>query len=561
MVKFVPVPGVPCEISAAKECPPEDGTVATVPGDALLYAHLTLDHDTTQYDRATDLAGDAPDLTLLAQELASRLPTPSGARIDFANDVATWANDDFAFALLPGAKKRAAPPDGGGGGRAKKRAGPPGGGGGGRGRKRAAARSAPSARRPTRPLPVFIAGVAERTGAQEFLGRIAPPGKPRRQKREGATLSVYPQKFAAAFAGDRVVFGAEAGVRAVLRADAGRGENLEESGAAGVRDRLPAARFADVYLSRAGVRRILAGRGPGATQLETFVDYGATDGIAASASAREGGVEVNLVSSLDPGLVEESPPFFAELPEFEPRLAEETGPRALGYIAVGEVGPTLTRLLGRTTREARGLARSLRSLARDLRKREGVDPLRELLPALGGQAALVAEPSDGVPFASLIVEGVDEERASAALARLQRPLLRALQPPRRRLPGFEEQIVEGVTIRSVETSPTVTLAYALFEDKLVVSTDPAGVEQVLADEDGLASSESYRETVGELPDDVAALVFLNLDELLGLAEQAGLAEDPLYASLSDDIAIFRSLGLAVTSGDDEIHSELFLAID
>jgi hypothetical protein len=55
-----------------------------------------------------------------------------------------------------------------------------------------------------------------------------------------------------------------------------------------------------------------------------------------------------------------------------------------------------------------------------------VDPLKDLLPALGGQAALVAEPTDGAPFASLIVEGVDEEKATKALAGLQRPVLRSL---------------------------------------------------------------------------------------------------------------------------------------
>jgi hypothetical protein len=60
---------------------------------------------------------------------------------------------------------------------------------------------------------------------------------------------------------------------------------------------------------------------------------------------------------------------------------------------------------------------------------------------------------------------------------------------------------------------------------------------------------------------VSALVFLNLDELLGLAEQAGLAEDPTYASLSDDLDKIESLALAVSGDKDELRSELFLATD
>jgi hypothetical protein len=38
-------------------------------------------------------------------------------------------------------------------------------------------------------------------------------------------------------------------------------------------------------------------------------------------------------------------------------------------------------------------------------------------------------------------------------------------------------------------------------------------------------------------------------------------EDPLYASLSDDISRITSLGLAVNGGDDQLKSELFLATD
>ena len=110
-------------------------------------------------------------------------------------------------------------------------------------------------------------------------------------------------------------------------------------------------------------------------------------------------------------------------------------------------------------------------------------------------------------------------------------------------------------------SPTVNLSYAVFDGKLVVSTDPAGVTQVRSGEGGLGESSSFEAGTDQLPDQVSALVFLNLDELLGLAEQAGLAEDPLYASLSDDLSHIRSLGLAVNADDDQLKSELFLATD
>ena len=51
VLKFIPVPGVPCSVSAVKECAPPDDAVALVPADALLYTHLTLDEDSTQFER------------------------------------------------------------------------------------------------------------------------------------------------------------------------------------------------------------------------------------------------------------------------------------------------------------------------------------------------------------------------------------------------------------------------------------------------------------------------------------------------------------------------------
>jgi hypothetical protein len=516
VVKFAPVPGVPCQISEARECAPEDDVVALVPEDALLYAHVTLDEDTTQFDRADEFAGRLSNVRLLVEQLASSVWMPFGSPLELGRDVMPWADRDLAIALLTGPGNT------------------------------------------TEPL--FLAGVGDRAQAETFLETIAPPGPRQEREHKGAPLTLYGERFASAFAGDRLLLGEQGAVRGALDVDAGDAPDLG-AGQTAVRDELPEARLAEVYLSRQGVRRLLAGRRGGATQLETFVNYGATDGVAAAAVAREEGVEIRLVSRLDSKRLEQSPGFFGELPEFEPELAGEAGSRALGYVGVGDLGPTLTELLGAAGGDSE-LISSLRRLSRSLEQEAGVDPLRQLLPALSGEAALTAEPTDAIPFASLIVEGVDEKRATAALGRLELPVVRALAAPGRgRVPRFEEREVEGVTARSVEISPALTLTYAVFDGMLVVSTDPAGIAQVRSGSGSLAGADHYEAITDELPDEVAALVFLNLDELLGLAEEAGLAEDPLYASLSDDISKVRSLGLAVRGEDDELRSELFLTID
>jgi len=517
IVKFLPVPGVPCEISAARECAPSNDTIAYVPRDALLYAHLTVNSSSHQWDLAGNLQGDLPNFTALLQSDTSSLAAPAGRAVDLEHEVLPWARDDLALIGVPGPRKTTAE--------------------------------------------TYVVGVGDSAKADQFLASLSPGAKSKQAKAGDATVTVYSTGLATARSGDEALFGDVLAVRAALAAQSDQAPRLEGSGQDAARSELPDVRLAEVYLSRAGVSRMLAGRPGSATQLNTFVDYGATTGMAVSLRARDDGVEVNLVSDLSPQLEAKSPTVFAGLPQFEPGLADEAGPRALGYIGVGDLGNALNEALATAGAGAQGLAGSLRTLAQSLQQQAGVDPLKDLLPALGGQAALVAEPTDSVPYASLIVDGVDERKAEDALASLQQPILRAVRTGGPQVPTFQSKEIDGVAVHSVQISPTVDLSYAIFDGKLVVSTQPEGISQVRSSGDNLAGTGAYQAAVDRLPERVSALVFLNLDEVLGLAQEAGLAEDPLYASLSEDISHVQSLGLAVRGSDEQLRSELFLAID
>lgn len=518
IVKFIPIPGVPCQVAAGKECAPSNETIAFVPENAVLYAHVTIKGSSHQAELGRELRDVIPDFISIAQVSTSALPSPSGKPIDLAGAVLPWIEDDLALVLIPGPKKTT--------------------------------------------TSAYIAGIGEESKADQFLASIAPPGQPQQSEQDGSALSVYQGGFATAKVNGQLLFGSEAAVRGAIAAESGTAPKLEESGLDAARDELPEVRVAELYLSRAGVQRFLAGRQGTATQLDTFVDYGATTGIAASARLRDDGIEIDLASELDPKLEERSPTVFADLPRFDPDLADEAGTRAIGYFGVGELGLGLARALAPAGPGGQGLAGSLRALARGLQQDAGVDPFQDLLPALGGQAALVAEPTDAVPYASLIVDGVDEKEANDALARLQRPLLRAIGTGGPQIPAFRSEEVDGVTVHSVRVSASVNLSYAIFDKKLVISTQPAGIDQVLGGGDDLAGTSEYRDATSELPSSVSALVFLNLEELFGLrAVQETLAVNPLYASLSEDISRIGSLGLAVRGSDDQLRTELFLAIN
>jgi hypothetical protein len=517
IVKFIPVPGIPCEIGA-KECAPDNNTIAFVPQDSLLYAHLTVNSDSHQAELARDLGDELPNFAAVLQSAGASLATPTGKPIDITHAVLPWVKDDLALFEISQPKKAIA-------------------------------------------ATAYIAGVDDSDKANQFLTGVGG-GAPKPAKQNGAVLSVYPSGFASARAGDELIFGSEAAVRAALDARSGKAPRLEDSDLDAARDDLPDIRVAEVYLSRDGVQRTLAGRPGTATQLDTFVDYGATKAMAASATIKDDGVEINVVSELDPALEQKSPTVFADLPEFTPGLADETGPDAFGLINVGQLGPALERALATPGPGGQGLAGALQALGQRLQQEAGVDPLKGLLPALGGQAALVAEPADPVPYASLIVDNVDEARANQVLSSLQAPLLKSASASGNQVPTFQSQELDGVTVHSLQISPLVNLSYATHHGALVISTQPEGITQIFNGGSSLAGTDAYKDATEHLPDRVSALVFLNLDEILRFPPVTQtLAVNPLYASLSEDTSHLQSLAVGVRGSNEELRSEMFLSIN
>ncbi len=520
LVKFVALPGVPCQISAAKECAPGDATIAKVPSDALLYAHLTLDDDAAQFDRAGEVLGRLTRFPQLGQAALDLFKPPSGTAITYEDDVRPWAGDDASLAIVPSGAATAS---------------------------------------------AQMISVDDRERAEEFLAAAVPPETPETAKQGDVDVNTYPSGYATAFDGDFLLLGDDAAVRALIGAGEGEAKTLEEDPVAEqVRDELPENRFADLYLSATGVQSLVAGStSTAATQLEPFVDYDATRGVAAAAIARDDGVEIELYSDLDAKKAEANPPFFSTLDEFRPTLTDDVGSRAMGYVGIDDAGDGLAELLTRASGSEPGLAESLTAFTQRLRDEAKIDPAKDLLPALGGEAALVAEPTDGIPYASLIVDDVDEDKAREALARLQGPIARAITPGAgERLPGFTTSEIAGVEAHQLQVSPQINLTYAVFDEKLVISTDPAGIEQVRAGgENRLGTAEVFETAVDPLPNELSALVFLNLDEFLDLAEALGRVEDPLYASFRDDIRKLHSLALGVSGDAEKLRSRVFITID
>jgi hypothetical protein len=517
----VAVPALPCEAPGGDRCPPDDDAIHLVSEDALAYLHLNVDPDTEQYEDAAAVFERVPGITKQTSTLVlSQLPGPDGARTDFERDIQPWFGGEAALALVPA------------GGRALGEL-------------------------------VQLVEASDDRQAREFADSLAA-GTPRSTSYRDVEVRVDRRGLATALVAGFLVVGAESGVRSAIDAHSGKkgtGSLADDEGASAARDALPDKRLADAYLSPDGIAELVANpRGPLAT-LASVINPDASEGAAVAVVAGDEGLDLELRSKLNPRRAKSNLGFFSAFPTFEPDLPGSLPPDSLGYVGIGDPGKTLRSLQKQASASEPGLAAAVGDLVDRVRKLGEVDLQKDLLPSLGSEAAIALQPARRIPFLELIAADVDADRANEALARLQVPIAQALNPTAGlQAPVVREREVDGITAHSVRLSPTVDLTYAIEGSTLVVATDPAAVEQLTSGEGGLDSQELFERATDGLPGEVAMLGYLDLGGLIGLAEEAGLSEDPAYLSFASEIQKLEALGLAVQSSPDELAMEARLIV-
>lgn len=513
IVVLLVVPSLPCQFPGGDECPPEDEALELVPGNALAYVHANVDPESQQYEDAAVLAKRLRTITDL---LITRLPAPTGTALDYKREVAPWLGGEGALASLRGERGDTEQ--------------------------------------------VALLEVADAEGAERFADQLTGGGAEREEHRH-VDLRIGAAGLTTALTSGFLVVGPEDAVRSVLDVAEGPARPLDDSEQAiAALDALPEHRLAEAYVSEDGIGALLA-PDPSLAPLEAFVNFQASTGAAAALVTSERGIEVEVHSTLDAERQRSAPWFFGALPPFEPTLAGEVSESALGYLAVGNPEQSIKGLLAQATAQAPALASGFEEFGDRLADAGGVSLEKEVLPLLEAEAAVAVEPSPGVPYLSLIVGDVDEERARRTLAQLQGPIAEALEPEETaQAPVFSQREVDGVNAQSVRISPTVNLTYAVFDGMLVVSTDPAGVKQVRSGESTLNDSSLFQEATDGFPDEVSALLYLNLGELVKLAEREGLAADPSYALFAPEIRRLQALAVAVERAEESLDTRVRLAI-
>lgn len=237
-------------------------------------------------------------------------------------------------------------------------------------------------------------------------------------------------------------------------------------------------------------------------------------------------------------------------------LVDVADPAAALYLEVPSIGCAIRFLAGRFD----GVGRSLATFVRTAERQGGVSLRNDLLPLLDRRGALVVAPGADAPQLTLIVDDVDETAALDVLARLQPALIQLLGvEDLGQAPIFGAVDVAGVTAATARLAPGLELSYAAWEGRLVVTTALGGIEAVRR-EDGLPGTDAFDAVLGDRPSELAALVFLDLNQLLTLGEQAGLAQDPRYLAARDDLQKLRAAGAVVSREEEFTTGELTFQI-
>lgn len=219
----------------------------------------------------------------------------------------------------------------------------------------------------------------------------------------------------------------------------------------------------------------------------------------------------------------------------KPELTEGLPERSLGAFTVFDV----KRLLRDALRAALGTGGD--PLA-EIQRETGIDLEADVLSWMGSEVVLVAAPAEGgrIPDFGLVIEPTDRAAAEAAL-----PKLRA---------ALADIDAEGV-------QP----AMELFEDRFVVASTPAYLEQLAKDASpSFGESDAYRSVLGEASSDATRMqVLLDIDAIRETIE--GFVDEDDRAGYERDtkpnVEPFDAMGFVVRRDDDFDRVELKLTFD
>ena len=181
--------------------------------------------------------------------------------------------------------------------------------------------------------------------------------------------------------------------------------------------------------------------------------------------------------------------------------------------------------------------------------------LEDVARLLEGEIAVYVRPGVVIPEVTFVLEATDEAQARRTLDRLGEGLGGLLGAGSTR-----PRSIAGVQATELNLGQ-VSVLYAVFDGRAVVTTLPTGIEDLREEGDRLADDEAFKDA-REKAGDGDVVLFVDLDETVGLVERlAQLSESEIPADVRENLEPLRAFVVTAQGGDGQTSIDAFLSLD
>ena len=183
--------------------------------------------------------------------------------------------------------------------------------------------------------------------------------------------------------------------------------------------------------------------------------------------------------------------------------------------------------------------------------------IEDILDLVDAEGALYVRPGSPFPEVTLLVRSEDEAESRRTLDRLAAKVAQASNT------RVEKAQVDGVDASRISFGP-VSVTYAAFDGKLVVTTGPAAIEALRGDDERLSDEQAYKdalETAG-VPDESAGFMYWNIEDTVPVLRSfADASGEQVPPDVWQNARPLRSFVFYATGDETEARLSAFLRIE
>jgi hypothetical protein len=241
-------------------------------------------------------------------------------------------------------------------------------------------------------------------------------------------------------------------------------------------------------------------------------------------------------------------PFAAELPE-------EVPGEVLAYVGFSDLEQQFSRFRDALAEYDPSVESQLGQLEGAL----GVSLEEDIAPLFAGEGAFYVRRGAPLPELTLVTNVENEQQAVGTVDDLVEGLggFVPVPPP-------EDTEIAGVSARQLVLEPPVTLFYAAFDGKLVVTTTRDGIADLREEGERLSDDDAYNDALeqAEMPDETTGFAYVDLGESVPLLlDFAGAGGESIPPEVRANTEPLRGLVAYGTAEDEKVTFSAFLGVE